>query len=152
MPLIPQPMPAGAESPTPGGKSKPGASPKQYSTFLTEQNLRTRIHMREARTRAVNQADIQADWVAAHHTATDPEKRQKLAVYYNHLYDRMIQIDPSIAQAANGERAGVLSRMRYPRIDDAAYENNLFATPTPTPSTAAPNPPDTDIPTILPTE
>jgi hypothetical protein len=139
-------VPSGPESHRHGGKSQPGGSPKEFATFVTEQNIRTRIHMREARTHALNEAPIQADWAAAHQTVTDPERRVKLSVYYNHLYDRMIQLDPTVAKAANAERAAVIGRLKYPRIEDPAYENNLFATPTPTPSNVAPNPPDTDTP------
>jgi hypothetical protein len=101
-----------------GGGSSPGASPHgPEGTFAVEQDIRVRLKMRDAQTRALNDPHIQADWDAAHHTKTDPERRALLTVYYNHLYDLMIKIDPSIADRTNARRSGVLARMKYTRLE-----------------------------------
>jgi hypothetical protein len=98
--------------------------------------------MREAQTRALNDPAIQADWDAAHKVRTDPERRVLLAVYYNHLYDRMIKLDPSIKDRVNTRRASAIARMKYTRIGDAEPADNPFVQAAP--ATTGVNPPATD--------
>jgi len=101
-----------------GGESSPASSPHgAVDTFTSEQNLRVRLKIRQAETRARNDPHIQADWDAAHHTNTDPERRALLTVYYNHLYDLIIKIDPSTAVRANALRSSMLARMKYTRLE-----------------------------------
>ncbi len=156
IPLIPEPGPYGAGGPNGGksGKSRksgrshanasPGASP--HGTFEVEQDIRLHIRIREAQTRAVNEPAIRADWVAAHETRTDPERRAALTVYYNHLYDRMIQLDPSIATLANVRRQSAIFRMHYARLGDIVQADDPFATPAP--AAGGKNPPLSDEPPL----
>jgi hypothetical protein len=106
-----------------------------------------RIRMRDAQTRADNDPAVQADWVAVHNTRTDPARREALKVYYNHLYDRMIQIDPLIAAVANARRQAAITRMYYTRLGDEAPDNP-FATPAPSSDTEGQNPPPPNEPPI----
>ena len=140
IPLIPENIPAGApRSSKHSGKTHPGATPKQFATFQSEETLRMRIRLREAQTRALNEPGIQADWATAHHTRTDPERRAKLTIYYNHLFDRMIKIDPSIAERANARRSAALARMKYTRLGEADISDNPFVQGVP--AVTGPNPP-----------
>jgi hypothetical protein len=158
MPLIPENVPAGSEkkgksgrtrkapkSGQAGGAVSPGGSP--HDTFQVEEDIRMRVRMRKAQTVAVNEPDIQADWAAAHETRSDPARREALKVYYNHLYDRMIKIDPTIAVGANLRRQAVLGRLVYARLGDLLPSDNPYATPEP--ETESQNPPASDVPPSL---
>jgi hypothetical protein len=156
MPLIPETAPFGptGEHGHKGGKSRkagaagPNASPaaSPHETFDVEQDIRLKIRIREAQTRAANDPSVQADWVAAHNTRTDPARRAALTVYYNHLYSRIVQLDPSIAALANARRQSVITRMVNTRLGEDAPEVNPFATPTPDPE--GKNPPIPDEPSL----
>jgi len=155
MPLMPETMPAssepsgksgkggkGGKSRRSGASASPGASPT--GTFEVEEDIRIRTRIREAQTRAFNEPDIQADWVAAHHTRSDPARRVALTLYYNHLYDRMIKIDPTIADRANARKQAAIARLYYVRLGEDAPSEDPFATPTP--PAEGPNPPSADAP------
>jgi hypothetical protein len=132
IPLIPEPpAPASRHG---GGKAQASSSPHEFATFQVEHDIRMRIHLRELQTRVWNQPAIQADWAAAHHAATDPQRRALLAVYFNHLYDGMIKLDPTIAQRVNLRRQAVIERMKYTRLSDSDNSENPFVAPTPIPS------------------
>jgi hypothetical protein len=141
LPLIPEAAPFGSPGAhgrksgrsRRGGGSGPNASPgaSPHDTFGVERDIRLRIRIREAQTRAANDPSVHADWVAAHNTHSDPQRREALKTYYNHLYDRMIQIDPSIAVLANARRQTDINRMYYVRLGEEAPEENPFATPAP---------------------
>jgi hypothetical protein len=156
LPLIPETAPAGrGGKPRKGGKSRkthgagpngsasPSASPRD--TFGVERDIRLRIRLREAQTRAVNDPAVQAYWVAAHNTHTDPARREALKVYYNHLYDRIIRIDPSVIELANSRRQSVITRMYYPRLGEQ-IPDNPFATPIPAEIEGQNPPPGTEPP------
>jgi hypothetical protein len=141
VPLIPETAPSGRggkpgksgksrrrHGAGPNGSASPSASPRD--TFGVERDIRLRIRLREAQTRAANEAAVLADWVAAHNTRNDPARREALKVYYNHLYDRIIQIDPSVMELANSRRQAAIGRMYYPRLGDQ-IPDNPFATPVP---------------------
>jgi len=155
MPLIPENVQAGSEkagkggkagkgrrSEEPGAKAAPSGSPR--NTFEVEEDIRMRVRLRRAATQAVSDPDIQADWVAAHETRSDPARRAALKVYYNHLYDRIIKIDPAIAVSANLRREALLARLIYARLGDLPPSDNPYATPVP--EAEGPNPPATEEP------
>ncbi len=147
LPLMPETTPSGATRGGKSGKSKktgaahahasPGASP--HGTFDVEQDIRLHIRIVQAQTRALSDPGIQADWVAAHQTRNDPARRAALTVYFNHLYDRMIQLDPSIADLANARRQTAIVRMHYARLGDIVPEDDPYATPAP--AASGKNPP-----------
>jgi hypothetical protein len=142
IPLIPETAPGTSRSSSHSARAHPGGSPHEFATFQTEQDIRTRIRIREAQNRALNDPGIQADWVAAYNTRTDVQHRALLTVYYNHLYDRIIHFDPSDADRANLRRASILARMKYTRLGDEDTSENPFVAPTPEPS--GPNPPSSE--------
>jgi hypothetical protein len=139
MPLIPETAPPSSgrrhgrksKSRKSGDDSGLDASPTPHDTFGVEQDIRLHIRIREAQTRAANDRSVQADWVAAHNTRTDPARREALKRYYNHLYDRMIQIDPSVTDLANFRRHAVIDRMYSSRLGEEAPDENAFAVPAP---------------------
>ena len=141
LPLIPETVPPNPASAGPG-KPAPAASPQQAATFQTEDDIRVRLRMRAAETRALNDPAIQADWAAAHNTRTDPERRTLLTVYYNDLYNRMLKLDPASAQRIEARRLSTLARMKYNRLGDEDNSENPFVPPAPVPS--GPNPPASD--------
>ena len=138
MPLIPETAPSNPRS-SHAGKAHPGASPHEFATFQTEKDIRGRIRLREAETRVLNDPAIQAEWAAAHRATTEPEHRARLTVYYDHLYDRVIKLDPSVAVRAKVRKANAIARMKYTRLGDADNSENPFVAPAP--SASGPNPP-----------
>jgi hypothetical protein len=117
LPLIPEGGPSG------GGKTRAHrthsvtTSPESSATFQTEQDIMDRIRLRKAVTRVQNDPAIQAEWVAAHQQRTDPERRAALAQYYNHLYGRVLKLEPALADKINARKQSALIRMRNPRLD-----------------------------------
>jgi hypothetical protein len=111
-----------------------------------EEDIRMRLRMRDAQTRASNEPAIRGEWIAAHETRNDPARRAALKVYYNHLFDRMIQLDPTIADRVNARREAEIQHMYYPRLGDEAPSDDPFATPTP--AAEGPNPPPAEEPLV----
>ena len=144
IPLIPETAPAGAETASHRHGARPGGTP--HDTFGVEKDIRVRVHLRLAQTRALkSDPGIEAEWTAAHAASTDPERRKLLALYYNHLYDRMAKIDPTIATEAANRKSIAIERMKYTRLGDLDNSEDPFVAPTPEPS--GPNPPATEAPT-----
>jgi len=63
-----------------------------------------------------------------------------LAVYFNHLYDRMAKLDPSIAEQAKTRKQAAIDRMKYTRLGDLDNPEDPFAAPTQ--EASGPNPPE----------
>jgi hypothetical protein len=122
-----------------GGRNAHATPTPPKQTFDVEADIRLRVHIREAQTKAVNEPALEAQWAAAHDIKIDPKRRTALIAYYNHLYDTMIKIDPTITTAVNVRRNGVVNRMQYARLGDLLPSEDPYAAPTPAPS--GPNPP-----------
>jgi hypothetical protein len=88
LPLIPEPV-------APAPKPKP-ASRKRSSTEQASDDLQTRIRLREAKTKALANPQLQVEWNRAHAARTQPERRELLRSYYEQLYSRMEKIDPTL--------------------------------------------------------
>jgi hypothetical protein len=145
IPLIPETAPATTKGHHKGHAGHAGASPSVFSTFQTEQDIRVRVRLRQAETQALADPAIRAQWSAAENAPTDPERRTLLTAYYNHLYDRMLRLDPENADRINARRLGSISRLKYVRIgnpdDDDAQETY---TSHPAAHDFGPNPPTPD--------
>jgi hypothetical protein len=134
MPLIPQAVAPAAGKPVKAKKSgQAGAngSPAPRNTFAVESDIRIRIKLRIAGTQAMAAPELKAQWVAAHATKDDPDRRAALEKYYNNLYDRIIKIDPSIAENANIRRTAIIQRLHYARLGDLPPSDDPYATPAP---------------------
>ena len=95
------PMSLIPESPAPAAKAKTkpkaAASPeKKSSTEQASDELQMRIRYREAKTKAMQDPKVQAEWDRAHAVKTDAERRAALKSYYNLYCDRMEKIDPVV--------------------------------------------------------
>ena len=75
------------------------STPGPGNTFRAEDDLKGRIRMRQLYTRVLNDPATQSEWDAAHQVKTDPERRALLKIYYTHLYDRMLKLDPIAGRA-----------------------------------------------------
>jgi len=151
LPLIPENVPGQTENGGRSGKKKrsgahAGASPETSptNTFDVEQDIRMKIAVRKAETQAFTEPAIHEEWVAANRTHTDPARRTAFEHYYNHLFDRVVQIDPSITLLANYRRQAAISRMQYPRLGEVDPQEDPFATPAP--AAEGQNPPTADAP------
>ena len=82
------------ESPAPAKNPKP-VPQKKSSTEQASDDLQMRIRYREARTKALQDPNIQSEWDRAQTAKTDPEKREALQSYYKLLCDRVVKIDPA---------------------------------------------------------
>ena len=98
----------------PVAKKKPKTEPEPATKSATEQasdDLQSRIRWREAKTRALQDPRIRAEWNRAHAEKTDPGKRDALKSYYSLFYDRMAKIDPALKPRLEALRKSLASRL-----------------------------------------
>ena len=77
---------------------------KKSSTEQTSDDLQARIRFRQAKTKAMQDPRLQAEWDQAQAAKTDLEKRETLQRYYALLFDRMIRLDASVKPRVELER------------------------------------------------
>lgn len=106
------------ENPESTGGGKPGASAtqKRNKTEIAEQDLAERIHYRQARTKALADPAIQAEWAKSIAAHTDLERRESLIRYYKLLFARVKKIDPSLAKVVVLKQAYALFRLNQTHI------------------------------------
>ena len=99
--------------PAPGKKPKaqPAAGEKKSSTEQAGDDLASRIRYREAKTKAMQEPKIQAEWDRAHAAKTEREKREALKSFYTMLYDRVIALDHSVKPRAEAARKTLAWRL-----------------------------------------
>jgi hypothetical protein len=144
MPLIPEAVPATSKGRHSGKSATGSASPKEFATFSSEEDIRARLRLRHAKTVVLNEQAVQDEWTAAHRVPTDPERRRLLTIYYNDVFARIIKLDPAVTQMAKAEHDNAIGRMKYTRLEDTVFDRSMFASPTPTPSNFAPDAPDAE--------
>jgi hypothetical protein len=151
LPLMPETMPPGAAEPA--GRHRKGAEgqaggaagtsgTESKNTFDVEQDIRGRIHIRIAETQAENESRIQADWLAAHETRTDPARRAALTKYYTDLAAEIEKIDPTIIQQAESRKEAAIDRLHYAHLGDEPPDFDPYGTPAP--AGESQNPPSQD--------
>jgi len=104
IPLMP-PTPPADSPPQEAGSPPPGAGPKKghnkkdgpSKTDAAEDAMVLHIKMRVAKTKALEDPIIQAEYAKAGQAKNDYDQREAYKRYYVLLYARMIQIDPTIA-------------------------------------------------------
>jgi len=104
IPLMP-PTPPADSPPREAGSPPPGAGPKKghnkkdgpSKTDAAEDAMVLHIKMRVAKTKALEDPIIQAEYAKAELAKSDYDQREAYKRYYVLLYARMIQIDPTIA-------------------------------------------------------
>ena len=90
-------------------------SPKD-KTAAAEDTLRQRVKLREAKTKAMHNPAIQAEWDKSLVAKTDYEKREILKNYYKLLSAQMVKIDGSIKTEIEVFRDSRLSDLTQTRI------------------------------------
>ena len=115
VPLIPEEVPQttkprGSAIDTPRGM-------KSSKTDVNAAELRERIRFREAKTKALRDAQVQAQWDRAALAKTDYEKREALKNYYKLLYARIAKLDGSIKKLIDQREQFSLRRLEQTRID-----------------------------------
>ncbi len=132
--LAPAPAaaPAAAAAPTPAAEpevtlipeqipqnKKPAeaAAEKKSKTEESAEALLERIHFREARTKALRDPGVQAEWDRSLKAKTDYARREALKGYYKLLYDQIVKIDGSVKKTADLRRQSSLHRLDQTRID-----------------------------------
>jgi len=107
--LIPEQVPQNA---------KPEAKPdKKSKTAQNEEDLLQRIHFREARTKALRDPKIQAEWDRSIKAKTEFERRDALKSYYKLLYERILKIDATVKSVVDLRQSASLRRLEQTRID-----------------------------------
>ena len=104
--LIPELPPS-----VPMPKTTPAEPKKKSSTEQESDDLQARIRYREAKTKALQDPKIQAEWDRAEKAKTDPEKREILKNYYKLLCDRMVKIDSSVKPRVDALRRSLAWRL-----------------------------------------
>ena len=96
LPLIPEiPIPQDRPPRNPGVES-PIKTKRSSATAAAEDELKQRIRLREARTKALRDPAVQAEFARANEVKTDYERREALRNYYKLLYGRMVKLDSSL--------------------------------------------------------
>ena len=116
LPLIPDTLEQPAEKPR-GSALSPIIQPKHDKTTDAENELATRIRLRELRTRALKDPKVQAEWDRAHIVKTDAEKRAALINYYTLLYTRMAKLDASLQKRIAAIQTLSVRRLKPHNID-----------------------------------
>ena len=119
----PQQPPASAASLMPEGLPPLDKSPlskqektRPDKTAIAEDALLKRIKIREAKTKALRDPAIQAEWEKSLVAKTDYEKREILKNYYTMLCARMVKIDGSIQTEVEALRDSYISDISQKRI------------------------------------
>ena len=103
LPLIPETpaaieKPRGTALPEGPGPTKAGKKDKKSSTESTETDVAERIRFREAKTKALRDPAVQAQWQRSTRAETDFEKREALKSYYSLLFARIGRIDRTLSK------------------------------------------------------
>jgi hypothetical protein len=97
LPLIPEvPLPSERPPRPPAAQSPIKTKGTSSATAQAEDELKQRIRLREARTKALRDPAVQAEWTRANEVKTDYERREALRNYYKLLYGRMVKLDSSL--------------------------------------------------------
>jgi hypothetical protein len=122
-PVLPDTLGLIPETPEPAKKPKGGAlkekepGEKVDRTTAAENELGSRIRLRELTNRVRQEPKIAAELERANAAKTDYEKREALKSYYKQLYDRIVKIDPSLDKRVAEIRAKSLHRLAETRVD-----------------------------------
>jgi hypothetical protein len=124
--VTPAPLPLIPEHPEPATKSKETTAKKKTdakgaerksSTEAAVDELDQRIKFRRAKTRALYDPAVQAEWNRANAARTDYEKREAMKAYYRALFNRMRRIDGSLKPRIAATEQRALHRLTQTRID-----------------------------------
>jgi hypothetical protein len=86
-------------------------------TTAAENELGSRVRLRELTNRVRQEPKVVAEWDRAHTAKTDYEKREALKSYYKLLYDRIVILDPTLQKRVFEVRSKSLHRLAETRVD-----------------------------------
>lgn len=115
LPLMPDATP-GIDNPKPV-TPEDGRAAKPSKTQIAEDEIQQRIHLREAKNKALNDPAVQAEWNKSQRAKTDFDKREALKRYYALLYGRVRKIDPTVTKLADDRQSLALRRLAQTRVD-----------------------------------
>ena len=118
--LIPE-IPAPIEKPRGSAIEQPGADKdgkvKPNKTQVAADDVADRIRLRSAKTRALRDPKVQAEWETADKARTDLERREALKRYYTLLYDRIDKSDATLKKLTALRRVSVIHKLEQTKID-----------------------------------
>jgi type IV secretory pathway VirB10-like protein len=128
MPLIPE-IPQAPDKPVESGAEV--KKEKKDKTQAAADDLLEKIRFRQARTKALKDPKIQAEWDLAQNAKTDFEKREALENFYKRFYGKVLAIDPSLKKLVTTSQNRAVARLKQTRIDptvaiDPDERNNRF--------------------------
>jgi len=112
IPLIPEDL---EPAPKPEGRALPEL--KKSKPIQAEGELTERIRLREAKTRALRDAQIQAEWTRAEKARTPLERREALKSFYTQLYAKIDRLDGSLKKRVSVLRDASLKKLTQRNID-----------------------------------
>jgi surface protein G len=116
IPLIPE-TPETIEKPRGSALGMPGERLKPNKTSTAANEVAERIRFRQAKTKALRDPAVQAEWANSESARTDLEKREALKRYYKLLYARIAKIDSTLKKAIELQQMSSLRRLEQTRID-----------------------------------
>jgi hypothetical protein len=118
--LIPE-TPAPIEKPKGSAIEQPGGDKaekvKPNKTQVAADDVADRIRLRSAKTKALRDPKVQAEWESAEKARTDLERREALKRYYTLLYDRIDRIDATLKKLTALRRISATRRLEQTKID-----------------------------------
>ena len=118
--LIPE-TPAPIDKPKGSAIGQPGAGKgekvKSNKTQVAADDVADRIRLRSAKTRALRDPRVQAEWEQAEKARTDQERRDALKRYYTLLYDRIDKTDATLKKLTALRRISASHRLEQTKID-----------------------------------
>jgi hypothetical protein len=115
--LVPEPVPQKKKPDAAAAAAVPVDKEKKSKTEESSEEVTQRVHFREARTKALRDPQVQAEWERATHAKTDLIKREALQTYYKLLYARILKIDGSVKKLADLRQTASMHRLEQTRID-----------------------------------
>lgn len=115
--LIPE-APASRQKPRGNALEQPKKEQvKSNATEAAQNALNERIRYRTAKTRALREPAVQAEWERSQTAHTDFEKREALKRYYKLLFARMAKLDGSLKKEIALRERTSLRRLEQTRVD-----------------------------------
>ncbi len=114
LPLIPE-VPLPQERPRTRSVESP-IKTRDSATAAAADEVKQRIRLREAKTKALRDPAVMAEWTRSTEVNTDYEKREVLKSYYRLLSARMTRIDPSLKAPVALQLQDSLARLDQNRI------------------------------------
>jgi hypothetical protein len=136
-PATPAPAP-GSETTTPEPTPLPAPDATAATTPAVEkkgsaEQLRETIRIRELKTQALEDPQVQAEKAKARQTKTEEGRRVLMRNYFTLLYTKMEQLDPALKEPLEKELAGNLLRFEQHNV----YPSTLIENVTPLPGSCS---------------